>query len=92
MEKIKKGDYVFITDGQTWISKNLFGRKFLCMKPNKFYRVLGLNDKSVFLTCEPNAGKFTRIKLESPILEKLTFIGEEDFKEIENLDFFEYAL
>lgn len=92
MEKIRKGDYVFITDGKCCIYKTLFGIKFLCLKPNKFYKVIGVNHIDVFIEGETNSGKFTRIKLESPILEKLTFIGEEDFKEIENLDFFEYAL
>jgi len=49
MEKIKKGDYVFITDGKCCIYKTLFGIKFLCLKPNKFYKVIGVNHIDVFI-------------------------------------------
>ena len=92
MEGIKKGDYCIVKDKKNSIYKTFLGRKFIALKPLKFYSVLNTSLTHIWISCERISGKCIRIDRKHKILESLVFITKEDHDEIVTTQFFEDVL
>lgn len=92
VEGIKEGDFCFVKDKNFTIYKTFLSRKFVALKPLKFYSVLNTSLTHIWISCERNSGKCIKIDRKHKVMDSLTFITKEDHDEIVTTQFFEDVL